>query len=363
MAKRIGLTTLNASSVDVINTIRQNASPEYQQYVPAITNEIEIPKVGEALFGYPALANQFISTLVNRIAAVRIKSANFNNMWSDLKKGYLGFGETVEESFVSMAKAREFSVEKAESREFKRTIPDVKTAFHSINWRVQYPVTIQDRDLRQAFTSAEGVNDLIAKITNTVYTGNEYDEMLLMKYLIIKAATHGKMLSVAVDSSDVKNLGVAFRGYSNIFQFMSDKYNEAGVWTVTPIGDQCIFMDAMFNAQYDVDVLSAAFNMDRATYTGALHLTDNWTTFDNKRFDEIKAGSDMIEDVTAEELAAMANVKAVLLDREWFQLYDNLSEMSETFVSSGLYWNYFYNVWKIVSSSPFSNAVVFVDEH
>lgn len=25
-----------------------------------------------------------------------------------------------------------------------------------------------------------------------------------------------------------------------------------------------------------------------------------------------------------------------------------------------MYWNYFYNVWKTVSSSPFSNAIVFV---
>ena len=27
-----------------------------------------------------------------------------------------------------------------------------------------------------------------------------------------------------------------------------------------------------------------------------------------------------------------------------------------------MYWNYFYNVWKTVSYSPFSNAVVFVDD-
>jgi len=56
----------------------------------------------------------------------------------------------------------------------------------------------------------------------------------------------------------------------------------------------------------------------------------------------------------------MADVKAVLVDREWFQIYDNQNKFTETYVSSGEYWNYFYNVWKTVSSSPFSNAVVFV---
>ena len=32
-----------------------------------------------------------------------------------------------------------------------RTLPDVRSAFHTMNWRVIYPVTIQDEDLKQAF--------------------------------------------------------------------------------------------------------------------------------------------------------------------------------------------------------------------
>ena len=79
MPRRIAVNSLNASTVDIINTIRANASYEYQQLVPEITDAIEIPKVGEVLYGYPALANQFINALVNRIALVRVKSATFNN--------------------------------------------------------------------------------------------------------------------------------------------------------------------------------------------------------------------------------------------------------------------------------------------
>ena len=169
MPKRISVSTLNASTMDILNTIRQNASMEYQNLVPEVTKESDIPKVGEVLYGYPALANQFLSTLVNRIASVRVKSATFNDDYVELKKGYLEFGETVEEVFVSIAKAREFSAEKAESRELKRTLPDVKTAFHAMNYRVQYPVTIQDEDLRTAFLSMDGVQDLIARIVDAVY--------------------------------------------------------------------------------------------------------------------------------------------------------------------------------------------------
>lgn len=362
MAKKVAITNLNARTVDILNTIRANASANYQAQVPVVNTEHDIPKVGESLFGYPALANEFITALVNRIALVKIKSATFNNAYAELKKGYLEFGATVEETFINICKAREFSAEKAEAREFKRTLPDVRTAFHTRNWRVQYPITIQQEDLRTAFTSMDGVQDMIAGIINSVSTAAEYDEFLLFKYLIIKAVAGGKMYPVAFDASDAKNSAKAFRGMSNQLTFMSNKYNAYGVHTTTPKADQVIFMDAKYNAEFDVDVLASAFNMDKATFMGKLQLIDDFTTFDNERFDVIRAGSDQIEPVTDAELAIMADVKAILLDKEWFQVYDNLTQMSEQYVASGLYWNYFYNVWKTVSSSPFSNAVVFVDD-
>lgn len=363
MSKRVSVTTLNASTMDILNVIRQNANAEYQNAVPEITKANDIPTVGQVIYGNPSFSNYFLNALVNRIALVRVKSATFNNDYAELKKGYLEFGETVEEVFVNIAKAREFNVEKVEAREFKRTVPDVRSAFHAMNWRVQYPVTIQDEDLRTAFTSMDGVQDLIARIVDAVYTASEYDEYLLFKYLMIKAIAHGKMYPVSIgDGTKMTDAAVAFRGISNQLQFMSTKYNASGVHTTTPKADQFIFMDSQFNAKYDVDVLASAFNMDKADFMGRLKLIDDWTTFDNERFDVITANSDMIEPVTADELALMANVKAVLVDREWFQVYDNNAKFTEQYAASGMYWNYFYNVWKTVSSSPFSNAIVFVTD-
>lgn len=361
MAKRIAVSTLNASTVDIINTIRQNAGYEYQSLVPQITSEHDIPAVGEVLMGYPALANQFLNALVNRIALVAVKSATFNNPYNRLKKGYLEFGQTIEEVFVEIAKAREFSAEKAEARELKRTLPDVRSAFHTMNWRVQYPVTIQDEDLRMAFVSVDGVRDLIARIVDSVYNASEYDEFLLFKYLLIKGTSHGMMYPVSIgDGTNMKTAAVQFRGTSNDMTFLHTKYNMNGVHTKTDKGNQIIFMDSYFNAQYDVDVLASAFNMDKATFMGSLYLIDDFTSFDNERFSVIRENSDMIEEVTSDELALMANVKAIVVDEEWFQVYDNNNKFTEVYVSSGMYWNYNYNVWKTISSSPFSNAVAFV---
>lgn len=361
MAKRIATSTLNASTIDIMNVIRQNASYDYQQSVPEVTTAEDVPKVGEIIYGTPAFANQFLNALINRIATVRMQSATFNNPYSQLKKGYIEFGETVEDIFVSIANGVEFSAEKASAREFKRTFPDVRSAFHTMNWRVMYPVTIQDEDLKQAFLSMDGVQSLIAKIVDSVYTAAEYDEFLMFKYLLIKAIAHGQMKPKSIgDVTDLKESAVQFRAVSNLLPFISADNNIAGVKTNTPKERQVIFMDATFNAQFDVNVLASAFNMEKADFIGRLHIIDNWTEFDNDRFEVIRANSTGIEEVTAKELALLANVKAVICDENWFQVYDNNNKFTEKYVASGLYWNYFYHTWKTISSSPFANAVVFV---
>lgn len=363
MAKKVAISNLNASTIDILNVIRANASQEYQDLVPEVTKDSEVSRVGDVFQGYPAMANQFLGALVNRIAAVRIKSATFNNPYARLKKGFLEYGESVEEIFVNIANVREFSVEKAGEREFKRSIPDVRAAFHIMNWKVQYPITIQDQDLYQAFLSIDGVQNLISSIVQQVYTAAEYDEFLLFKYLLIKSVNKGTMYPVSIgDGSDLKVAAKAFRGLSNKITFMSKDYNSAGVMNNTPRDRQIIFMDSEFNAAFDVDVLSAAFNMDKATFMGSLFLIDNFSTFDNERFEVIRAHSDMIDEVTQSELNLMKNIKAIMVDEDFFQVYDNNAKFTEKYVASGMYWNYFYNVWKTVSTSPYANTIVFATD-
>lgn len=361
MPRRIALQSLNATTAQIINTIRDNAGYEYQQNVPAVDDEHTIVQVGQAIMGAPAFRNTFVNALLNRIALVVVNSMTFNNVFRDLKKGYLELGETVEEIFVELAKVVDYNPEKAPQREFQRTIPNIHSAFHKINWRVMYPVTIQNEDLRQAFTSFQGVENLIAKIIEQVYQAAEYDEFLLFKYMLIKAISHGQMYAVGVDTADIKNAAKAFRGFSNLITFPSTEYNELKVTNNTPKDRQYIFMDSMFNAEYDVDVLAAAFNMDKATFMGRLILVDNFGAFDNRRWEELRAANDSIEEVTAAELALTSNVKAITVDSQWFQVYDNLAQFTEQYSGSGLYWNYWYHQWKTVSHSPFANAICFVE--
>ena len=360
MPRRVPVTELQADTMTILNTIRTYASAQYQDLMPKLEKITDIPKVGETLRGYPALANEMLPMLLNRIALVSVRSMTFNNKFVRLKKGIIEFGELVEEVFVEMAKAREFNIEKAAQREFKRTLPNVQSQFHVINYRVDYPITIQNDDLMRAFNTPTGFYDLIAKIVDSLYKGATYDEYLLFKYLLIKGITHGKMKPIAVDMTNFNNAAIQFRGVSNLLEFPKTDYNVAGVHVDTQKSDLVIIQDAMFNAAFDVNTLAAAYNMDKTTFMGQLFLVDDWNTFDSDRFSVIMENSDMMEPITPAELEMMKQVISVAVDKEWFQVYDYLDKITEAFVSAGNYWNYDYHVQKAVDSSVFSNAVVFV---
>lgn len=370
MPRKIAQTSLQASTIDIINVIRENASAEYQSKVPEVNEIDDIVKVGQIIYGTPSFANQFVNALVNRIAFVIMESTTFNNPYAILKKGYIDFGETIEDIFVSIAQVVEYDPNKAKSREFARTFPDVRTAFYKMNWRVMYPLTVQNEDLKMAFLSVDGVTDLITKLIDSISRAYEYDEFLLFKYLLIKAIASGKLYPIGVDNSDLKNYATAFKSVRNKLQFMRDEYNEAHVKNNTDESSICIFLDADFDASFDVNVLASAFNMDKANFIGRRFLIDDWTTFDNDRWSVIRQntinslGGDttgVIEEVTTDELALMSKVHGIVVDERWFQVYDNLYQMEETKVSSGLYWNYFLHSWKTIAHSPFANAIVFVE--
>lgn len=362
MPRRISAHVQNASTLDILNIIRENAPTDLYNQIPKIEKMKDVSKIGAAIEGNPGLANYYISALINQVALIRVQSATFNNPYNLLKKGYINFGETIEDIYVGMARVLNFNPNAANEREFKRYLPDVKSVFHTINWRVVYPITIDEYSLRQAFMSEEGVNDFIAKIVNQIYVAYEYDEFLLFKYLIIKSVTSGKINCTSFDTVNSPiSAAEAFRAMSNLFKFVSSSYNAAHVPNNAPVERQAIFMDARFNAKYDVNVLAGAFNMDKADYIGRLFLIDDFSTFDNTRWSEIRKTSTGLEEVTQEELNLMRDVPAILFDENWFQCYDNKNKFTEKYSASCDYWNYFYHVNKTISYSPWANAIAFVN--
>lgn len=365
MPTRPSVQTLSATSVDILNAIRNNASADYRNYIPQAYDSIDsVRSIGNILMNYPALQNEFLNALVNRIGRVLVTSKMYDNPWNMFKRGMLEFGETIEEVFVEIAKPFEYDPETAESEVFKREIPDVRSAFHILNYQKFYKVTVQRDQLRQAFLTWDGVTDLITKIINSMYAGANYDEFLVMKYLVAVNILNGRLKAVEIkDPSNVANMKSvvgAIKSVSNGMEFMSKEYNQAGVHTYTDKRDQYIILTSDFDAVMDVEVLASAFNMDKADFMGRRVLVDSFASLDNDRLALLFKDDENYVPLTQDELNALATIPAVLVDRDWFMILDNLLEFTDQYNGQGLYWNYWLHVWKTLSVSPFANSAVFV---
>lgn len=353
--------TLSASSVDILNAIRNSASTNYRDFVPTANNTPEsIRRIGEIIMQYTPLQNEFLNALVNRIARVIITSKMYTNPLSMFKKGLIDFGESIEEIFVNIANPHQYDVEESESKVFAREIPDVRAAFHALNYKKFYKQTIQNKDLNQAFLSWDGITDLISKIVNAMYTAANYDEFVTTKYMLAKAILDGRLSAITVDANDAKGAVTKIKGVSNALTFMSNNYNVAGVQTFTDKNDQYLLVNSQFDSEIDVEVLASAFNMSKAEFMGHRILIDGFGTLDVARLNALFKDDPSYEEPSHDTLTALNAIPAVLVDKNFFMIFDNMYEFTENYNGQGLYWNYFYHTWKTFSMSPFANALVFV---
>lgn len=366
MATKPNNVELTASSVEILNVIRNSATPYYRQMIPtAKANTSSIRQIGNVMMEYEPLQNEFLSALYNRIGRVIITSKIYYNPWAPFKKGLMELGETVEEVFVNIAKAHTFNQEKAETEFMKREIPDVRAAFHTMNYQKFYKATISNDQLRQAFLSWQGITDLIAKIVDAMYTAHNYDEFQVTKYMLARNILNGYLHPVTVPSISKENaegIVTEVKAASNNLVYMSRDYNLAGVDSFTEKKDQFIITTARFDAIMDVNVLAAAFNMDKAEFMGNRVQIDGFDKIDDARMTQLFADDPNAGYVplTSEEKAALAQIPAIIVDRDYFMIFDNLYKFTEDYNGEGLYWQYWYHAWKTFSTSPFANAVIFV---
>lgn len=364
MAVKPEVKSMKASSVDILNTIREYATQNYKEYIPQATADTQsIKEIGTVMMQYPALQNEFLNALVNRIGMVLITSKMYTNPWTMFKRGMLEMGETVEEVFVNIAKPFQFDQEESEKTLFKREIPDVRSAFHVMNYQKFYKSTVSNDQLRTAFLSWQGITDLIAKIVDAMYTGANYDEFQTMKYMLAKQIMNGMLYPVtipAVEKANMEDIISTIKSVSNQMEFLSPTFNIAGVQNSADKSQQYIIVNANFDAKMDVQVLASAFNMDKAEFMGKKVLVDGFGKLDKKRLAELFKDDPTYTDIPDATLQAIDTIPAVLVDDDFFMVFDNLNNFTEQYNSQGLYWNYFYHQWKTFSISPFANNSVFV---
>lgn len=327
-----------ANGVNVLNVIRQNATAVYQDRIPEATTD-NLHDVGDAILTYEAQANEFVNALVNRIGLVILNNRMATNPLAALKKGRLAVGETIEEIYIDVIKAQTYDPRAAQDTLFKRHLPNVSSVFHSVDSQLNYPLTISNEQLRKAFMSYDSLDRFIAGLVDSMYKSATLDEFIQMKQLISEWNNNGRFIiepiTAVTDAASAREAMIKIKAVSDGMTIFNNQMNYAGVWTSTPKDEQYLITTPDFNARMDVDVLAAAFHMDKAEFAGHVIVVDNIGDL----------GDDGIE--------------AILVDKNWYQVYDYLRTFKTAYNGEGLYWNYFYHVWMVYSLSPFANAVAF----
>lgn len=358
------------TTADVLNAIRSGAPQAYQDAVPIVNiNDLNsLNKVGAALYNYQPHMNYFVQELWNRLAVMYGKSKIYENPMKLFKIGLLNFGETIGEYFVDVVKAHNYDMETAE-REYMKIEPStVLTAYHNMNFQKFYKTTITRQNIKMAFLSWEGVDDLVDKMVQALYTSCNWHEYLIMKHMIGVAIINGGMLAVqtpALTLTNAKEVTATIRATSNNMETPSRDRNLAKVLNFTDKSRQVLIINSDSEAIIDVEVLAASYNLPYSEFLSGHRIAI--TKFSRFEEDELvqlfqnDAYNPNFTAFTDAEITALNSVPACLVSRDWFVIADELFEMHQSpFNQDGLYYNDTLHKWSTFSTSPFEEAVVFV---
>lgn len=328
---------------ELLNTIRDNASLEYQNAIPEATQE-NLAEIGGLILSDVNFTNEFTNALMIQVAFRKYHNKIFKNPLSILKKGTKPFADTVEEVFVNYAKAESF--DETGKDLLNRKLPDVKTIYHQRNRKDKYKVTISMEQLKDAFRGYGDFANFYNVILNTLYNGDNTDEFVLFKEALKKAIANkfAKVVKVA-DPCTSKENAIEFikavKTVSALMKYPSTEFNgyldaqkkdTIPVKTFTEIKDQLIIIDVATSIAIDVDVLANAFNMSKQEFLA--------------RRIEIDAFPDGV-------------TRAMVIDKDFPQIYDDLIQMRRFENGEGLYTNYILHHWQTISTSCLVNAVAF----
>ncbi|MBO5712858.1 MAG: hypothetical protein J6R88_01475 [Clostridia bacterium] len=339
-------------SVEVLNTIRNNADSEYQSRIPVATQN-NIAEIGRAFETYDVEYNHFVTTLMHKIGKTTVETALFNNKLKSFKSGSLLSMQDIEEIFVEAFRVaegtydREGGVGEGGVNPFKRReYQDTKVVYHRMNRQDKYVITLYKDDVIKAFTSATKLDEFISAQFNSLYSGAEWDEFTHMKQLLAEGIKAGDFFDYTVPAIGTANqtdaqLQKACKDFVRTVkkaikdvEYPSTNFNPAGVKTLTKKSNLVLFINKDVPAHLDVDLYSSIFGPGYADLGIEIVELDNFGADDNGTY-------------------------ALLCDKEWFKVYDTKNEMRQLENPDGLYTNYWLHIWQVLSYSKFKTAIRF----
>lgn len=333
--------------IEIMNTIRDNASQTYRDSIPELTrNNLEDVRFAMISDDNVMVANEFTNALLNKVFKSHLISKRFVNPMKSLKKGKKPLGDTVEEIYVNFAKGEEYDPNVGAAM-LERTLPDVKTLYHRMNYQMKYRQTFSQQALSKAFSSFENLESYFNGIIQAMYNKAEQDEFLNVKQLLKSALDAKAMKKVDIvdpmtSAANAQEFIKTVKTVSGLMVFPSTDWNgyttaqstdTKPITTFTPKAEQVLIIDTATDTSVSVDVLANTFNMTVSEFN-----------------DTRKIVIDVFPDPT---------MRAALVDEQFFQIWDDLFLFKSFDNPEGLYDNYYLHVWQTLAYSILVNAVAF----
>ena len=281
---------------------------------------------------YEATRNAFHNALINLISrTVAETDTGFENPLGKFEGDLLPYGSTIETIYADAIDAQEFG---KDCDQFKKYDQDIKVLFHSEQFQLVYPLTIESRELNKAFLSEGGLSELVNAKVQSLYNSKEFTNYDIEK----QAFTHdiaGAQVNINADNAQDKaaNLAKAIKKASATFEQPSRGYNVMGAKRTCRKARQVCLIDASFESESDVDLLSSAYNLDKLEAKG-------------------------VEFVRVDGFEEKGLV-AVLFDRDMLEWHDTLNLATEAFNAACLRRNMFLHHWGMRLFRLYANCVKF----
>ena len=339
---------MEENMIELLNKVRSEASQMYQDRIPEAT------KTNLDLIRYAMtegedciqVANEFMKTILNKVAKTEIHDKMWENPLAPLKQGNKPLGDTVEEIYSNFIKSDQDAFNG--DNLFRRNLPDTKAIYHRKNYDAQYTVTVNKKKLKYAFSSFGKLESYISSVINAAYNSLHQDEFLNMKQIFARAIENNAIKTMKVPNPlKSKANAEAFieqvKTVSGLMKYPSSKFNaykdaqnvdETDLITFSSYKEQVLILPEAVNVKVDCSVLANTFNMTLAEFNKTRKLL----------IDEFP----------------IPGCVGALVDEQFLQVYDDDLDVTEWFNPKGRYTNFYINQEQTISYSILVNAMLFI---
>lgn len=298
---------------------------------------------------FTATANEFISTLINKIVYSKVDRMEFANPFKKYESYPVRFGDTIENIFTELPVG--YTFDKDSTDPFAKVVPSVKTLYATINYEMQYCTTIQDSLLRRAALNEFGFMQLIESILANMGTAKSVDEYTAT----IQMLNNADLYAGGFEELDVSDAPSASEQYKAVTQKIVDTVtdfaipckdnNKLKVLNVTDKKNVLLVIKQSLLNHINLDYLAGVFNLSKVDLIANIIPVRSFKTVqDNGSSDPTAIGEDL---------------DFVILDTKGFDIHPALEDSGMIYNPKGKYTNHYTNSWKIISYKYFHNARAF----